>query len=118
MTYNQCGLNVLPFGSYDVLIGMDWLEEHWSLVNCKDKTINYLRKEGIRQELQGIRRPMVLRPITASQLGKFIHKGFLIYVVEVGFTNLKHKSASLGNLLVIQEFLDVFPEDIPGLPPK
>jgi predicted aspartyl protease len=30
-------LNVLPLGSYDILIGMDWLEKHWSLVNCKPK---------------------------------------------------------------------------------
>lgn len=30
-------LNVLPLGSYDVLIGMDWLEKHWSLVNCKQR---------------------------------------------------------------------------------
>ena len=34
-------LNVLPLGSYDILIGMDWLEKHWSLVNCKTKTIYY-----------------------------------------------------------------------------
>ena len=30
-------LNILPLGSYDVLIGMDWLEKHWALVNCKTK---------------------------------------------------------------------------------
>jgi len=39
-------LNVLPFGSYDVLIGMDWLEKHWSLVNCKSKTIYYRNELG------------------------------------------------------------------------
>eukprot|EP00253_Pinus_taeda_P018132 PITA_18132 len=26
-------LNILPLGSYDILIGMDWLEKHWSLVD-------------------------------------------------------------------------------------
>lgn len=42
-------LNVLPLGSYDFLTGMDWLEKIWSLINCKDKTINYMdgrKKEG------------------------------------------------------------------------
>ena len=27
-------LNILPLGSYDVLLGMDWLEKHWTLVDC------------------------------------------------------------------------------------
>jgi hypothetical protein len=27
-------LNVLPLGSYDLLIGMDWLEKHAVVVNC------------------------------------------------------------------------------------
>ena len=28
-------LNILPLGSCDVLLGMDWLERHWTLVDCK-----------------------------------------------------------------------------------
>eukprot|EP00253_Pinus_taeda_P008592 PITA_08592 len=44
-------LNVLPLGSYDILIGMDWLEKHWSLVNCKTKTIYYKDDLGQQQEL-------------------------------------------------------------------
>ena len=31
-------LNVLPLGSYDILIGMDWLEQHRVVLNCFDKT--------------------------------------------------------------------------------
>ena len=30
---NQVKLNVLPLGSYDVLIGMDWLEMHHIVLN-------------------------------------------------------------------------------------
>ena len=29
----QVKLNVLPLGSYDVLIGMDWLERHQVILN-------------------------------------------------------------------------------------
>ena len=54
----KADLNVLPLGSYDVLIGMDWLEKHWSIVNCKTKTIYYKDELGARQEMQGIKRPV------------------------------------------------------------
>eukprot|EP00253_Pinus_taeda_P029843 PITA_29843 len=72
-------LNALPFGSYDVLIGMEGLEGHWSLFNCTEK---------------------------------------YIYVVQVGYTNSKSKMTSLENIPAIHNFIDVFPESIPRLPPK
>ena len=35
-------LNVLPPGSYDVLIGMDWLEEHKANIDCYNKNFECL----------------------------------------------------------------------------
>eukprot|EP00253_Pinus_taeda_P029500 PITA_29500 len=114
----KADLNVLPLGSYDVLIAMDWLEKHWSLVNCKTKTIYYRDELRTRQELQGNKRAVQIRPITASKLVKGMRKGCQMYAIQVGYTNSKDKMATLDNIPVIQEFADVFPEEIPGLSPK
>eukprot|EP00253_Pinus_taeda_P010862 PITA_10862 len=111
-------LNVLPLGSYDILIGMDWLEKHWSLVNCKTKTIYYKDDHGEQQELQGIKHPVQIRPITTSQLAKCIRKKCQIYAIQVGYANQKDKTAMFGSISVVQEFVDVFPEEVLGLPPK
>lgn len=51
-------LNVLPLGSYDIMIGMDWLGKHWSLVDCKTNIIYYRDEHGARKEMQGIKRPV------------------------------------------------------------
>jgi hypothetical protein len=32
-------LNILPLGSYDIVIGMDWIENHATRVNCKIKLL-------------------------------------------------------------------------------
>eukprot|EP00253_Pinus_taeda_P019676 PITA_19676 len=111
-------LNVLPLGSYDILIGMDWLERHWSLVDCKTKIIYYRDQHGARKEMQGIKRPVQVRPITATQLAKCIRKGCQIYVIQVGYADFKDKTDTLDSIPVIREFADVFSEEIPGLPPK
>eukprot|EP00253_Pinus_taeda_P035149 PITA_35149 len=111
-------LNVLPFRSYDILIGMDWLERHWSIINCKTKTISYNDELGIKQEMQEIKRPVQIRPITTSQLAKCVRKGCQIYAIQLGYTNSKDKTTTLKNIPVIQEFVDVFPEEILGFPPK
>eukprot|EP00253_Pinus_taeda_P002762 PITA_02762 len=111
-------LNILPLGSYDILIGMDSLEKHWSLVDCKTKIIYYRDQQGNRKEMQGIKRLVQVRPIAANQLVKCVRKGCQVYAIQVGYVNSKDKSASLNNIPVIQEFTDVFPEEIPGLPPR
>ena len=36
-------LNVLPLGSYDILIGRDWLEAHGAKLDCYNKTFEVLR---------------------------------------------------------------------------
>jgi hypothetical protein len=39
-------LNILPLGSYDYLIGMDWLDQHHTLLDCQKKNFTFLDEEG------------------------------------------------------------------------
>ena len=41
-----------------------------------------------------------------------------MYAIQVGFADSKDKAATLDKISIIREFADVFPEEIPGLPPK
>ena len=34
------GINVIPLGSYDILIGMDWLDKHHVVLDCHSKTLH------------------------------------------------------------------------------
>jgi hypothetical protein len=54
----QAILNVLPLGSYDLLIGMDWLASHKARLDSYHKTLECVSKEGKRITLQGIRKPI------------------------------------------------------------
>jgi hypothetical protein len=49
--HTQVTLNILPLGSYDVLIGMDWFKER---LNYHDKTLECEDNEGNMRVLQGI----------------------------------------------------------------
>jgi hypothetical protein len=39
-------LNILPLGSYDCLIGMDWLDQHHAILDCHNKAFTFLDEEG------------------------------------------------------------------------
>eukprot|EP00253_Pinus_taeda_P022539 PITA_22539 len=98
--------------------GMDWLERRWSVINCKTKTVSYRDELGVGKEIQGIQKPVQIQPITASQLVKCIQNKCQIYAVQVGFADSVDKVATVKDIPVVQDFADVFPEEIPGLPPK
>ena len=49
-------VNVLPLGSYDLLIGMDWLEHHRAKVHCFNKNLTFLNEQGIKTKIQGIQK--------------------------------------------------------------
>ena len=42
----KAGLNILPLGSYDCLIGMDWLEQHHAILYYCNKAFTCLDEEG------------------------------------------------------------------------
>ena len=51
-------LRVIPLGLYDIVFGMDWLEQHQVVMNCKDKTINCIDDFGSAKVIDGVKRPI------------------------------------------------------------
>jgi hypothetical protein len=54
-------VNIIPLGSYDYLIEMDWLDKHHVVLDCYNKTIKCLDEEGNQGKIQGIPRVVVVR---------------------------------------------------------
>ena len=63
-------LNVIPLGSYDCLIGMDWLDKHHAVLDCHSETFTCLDGEGSHRTVQGVGRLIAVREISAWQLKK------------------------------------------------
>jgi predicted aspartyl protease len=53
-------LNILPLGSYDCLIGMDWLDQHHVVLDCHNKAFTCLDEEGNPRTVQGIPREVTV----------------------------------------------------------
>jgi hypothetical protein len=113
----QATLNVLPLGSYDLLIGMDWLAAHKVKLDCYHKTLECVNKEGQRITLQGIRNPVSVRQISALQMRKYCRKGCPLYAIQV-LNIIEGAKPSPDDHPILREYRDVFPEEVPGLPPR
>ncbi|KAK5836211.1 hypothetical protein PVK06_011971 [Gossypium arboreum] len=108
-------LMLLPFDEFDVILGLDWLTMHDAVVNCKSKTIDLrcANNEIVRVEstdLNGL--PAVISAMLAQ---KYVRKGceaYLAYMLDDKESEKKPESVP-----VVCEYPDVFPEELPGLPP-
>ena len=70
--------------------------------------------------VKGIPRKTVIRQISALQLKRAVRKGCKVYAVTI--TDEESKSEidklKIEDIPILNEFIDVFPEEIPGLPPR
>ena len=57
----KVNLNMFPLGSYDFLIGMDWLDQHHAILYCHKNTFTCLDEEGSLNKMRGIPRAVTIR---------------------------------------------------------
>ncbi|BBN68081.1 transposable element gene, partial [Prunus dulcis] len=92
--------------SPDVVTGMDWLAKHHASVDCFRKEVVFRSPGRPEVTFYGERRVLpycLISAMTAKQL----------LLIE----RSKIRGLKLEDIPVVREFLDVFPEDLPGLPP-
>lgn len=113
-------LKVLPLGSYDVILGMDWLEQHSPMkVDWQAKTLqfNYNQKEiclkGVKANIQNC------KTLSATQVQGLVHRSAVRHVVEFCSIELAVEDsdipAEVSQLLL--KFAPIF-EEPKGLPPS
>jgi hypothetical protein len=68
-------LNILPSGSYDVLICMDWLASHKVRLDCSNNNFEGIDDEGKPSLVKGTLRYISIIYISALQLKRSFQKG-------------------------------------------
>nr|GEW77851.1 putative reverse transcriptase domain-containing protein [Tanacetum cinerariifolium] len=128
-----CTLNIInhPFnidlmpielGRFDVIIGMDWLRRCHVVIVCDEKlvqipygneTLNFRGNEFNNG------RESRLTVISCSKAQEYMAKGCQIFLAQISAKKEEDKSEGkqLKNVPVIQDYPEVFLEDLPGLPP-
>jgi hypothetical protein len=66
----EATLNIVPLGSYDLLIGMEWLAKYKAKLDCYHKTLECVNEEGRRITLRGIQKLVSMRRISTLQMRK------------------------------------------------
>ncbi|KAL0558790.1 hypothetical protein IC582_003372 [Cucumis melo] len=108
-------LLVLDMLDFDVILGMDWLAANHASIDCsrKEVTFNPPSMASFKFKGGGSRSlPQVISAIRASKLLSQGTWGILVSVVDT-----REVDVSLSSEPVVRDYPDVFPEELPGLPP-
>nr|GFC54950.1 putative reverse transcriptase domain-containing protein [Tanacetum cinerariifolium] len=124
-----CTLNILnhPFtidlmlvelGSFDAIIGMDWLRRYNAMIMCDEKLVRVpFGKETLvfHGAKSYIRRESRLTVISCSKVQEYRAKGCHVFLAQISATkeDEKSKGKQVKDVPIIQDFPKVFPEDLP-----
>ncbi|KAI3706703.1 hypothetical protein L6452_24623 [Arctium lappa] len=113
---NSFGLDLLPMaiGGFDVVIGMDWLVRHKADIFCSKNMIQVPLLENGVAIIYGEKGRRNNPIISSLKARKFLAKGYPSYLAYI--VDAKKEKKSVENVEVVQDYPDVFPEDLPGLP--
>ncbi|GJV88063.1 putative reverse transcriptase domain-containing protein [Tanacetum coccineum] len=104
----------IELGTFDVIIRMDWLVECDVVIVCGKKEVHvpYKNKTLVVKGNSGASRLKVIYCIKAR---KYIERGSQLFLAQV--TKKEPSKKQLQDVLVIRNFPEVFPDELPGLPP-
>ncbi|GJW19111.1 putative reverse transcriptase domain-containing protein [Tanacetum coccineum] len=117
-------INLMPveLGSFDVIIGMDWLSKYHAVIDCAEKIVRIpwgnetLIVHGDKSNQGNGTR---LNIISCTKTHKYLWNGHNVFLAYVTTKETEDKSGEkrLEDVPIVRDFPEVFPEDLPGLPP-
>ncbi|GJW49491.1 putative reverse transcriptase domain-containing protein [Tanacetum coccineum] len=112
----------VELGSFYVIISMDWLAKYHALIVCDEKVVCIPYGDEvliIRGDDYDGGSKSKLNIISCTKTQKYIQKGCQVYLDQVTCkkTEGQSKEKQLEDIPIVREFLEVFLEDLPRLPP-
>ena len=110
--------NWIPLEMYDfdVILCMDWLSTYRASMDCFIKNVAFHKPGFSKLEFVGDSRILPTCMISALEVKRLLHKGCEAYLAHVVDTSIP--KVTLKNVSIVQEFSNVFFEDLPRLPPN
>jgi len=100
---------------FDIILGMNWLHAYGAKIDCEDLKIILKDRKGREVSFYGQQEETSYPLISTIKASKLLCQGCMGYLCYAIDTQAKEEK--VGNTPVVCEFEDVFPEELPGLPP-
>ncbi|KAA0054781.1 ty3-gypsy retrotransposon protein [Cucumis melo var. makuwa] len=108
-------LLVLDMLDFDVILGMDWLAANHASIDCSRKEVAFNPPSMASFKFKGEGSRSLPQVISAIRASKLLSQGTWSILASV--VDTREVDVSLSSEPVVRDYPDVFPEELPGLPP-
>ncbi|KAL0561571.1 hypothetical protein IC582_002005 [Cucumis melo] len=108
-------LLVLDMLDFDVILGMDWLAANHARIDCSRKEVAFNPPSMASFKFKGEGSRSLPQVISAIRASKLLSQGTWSILASV--VDTREVDVSLSSEPVVRDYLDIFPEELPGLPP-
>ena len=105
----------VKIGSFDVIVGMDWLIPHHADIMCYERGIRLHLPDDKTLVIYGDKPSTSLRIVSCIKARKYLQKRYHAFLAHV--VDEKKEVKNIKEIPEVCDFPDVFPEDLPGVPP-
>ncbi|KAA0033251.1 pol protein [Cucumis melo var. makuwa] len=108
-------LLVLDMLDFDVILGMDWLAANHANIDCSRKEVAFNPPSMASFKFKGEGSKLLPQVISAIRASKLVSQG--TWGILASVVDTREVDVSLSSEPVVRDYLDVFPKELPGLPP-
>ncbi|TYJ95735.1 ty3-gypsy retrotransposon protein [Cucumis melo var. makuwa] len=108
-------LLVLDMLDFDVILGMDWLAANYASIDCSRKKVAFNPHSMVSFKFKGEGSRSLPQVISTMRASKLLSQGTWSILASV--VDTREVDVSLSSELVVRDYPNVFPEELPGLPP-
>ncbi|KAA0048696.1 reverse transcriptase [Cucumis melo var. makuwa] len=108
-------LLVLDMLDFDVILGMDWLAANHASIDCSRKEVTFNPPLMASFNFKGEGSRSLPKVISAMRVSKLLSLGTWSILASV--VDTREVDVSLSSEPVVRDYPDVFPEELPRLPP-
>ncbi|KAJ9557045.1 hypothetical protein OSB04_011659 [Centaurea solstitialis] len=105
----------IKIGSFDIIVGMDWMSNHQATICCAEKIVTLALPDGSVLEVHGEKPKRDFKLVSFMKMRNHLRKDCVAFMAHV--IDKKTEEKSIQDIPVVREFPEVFPEELPGLPP-
>ena len=105
-------LRIMDMSEFNVILGMDWLTTYRVVIDCEHRRVSIYTQDGTRVVFQGDKHDILPQTEYESRCQGQLAGWLAILTLE------DEVRPDLDLPRVVCEYADVFPDELPGLPPQ
>ena len=107
---------VVNMTDFDLILGMDWLDENCASIDCRKKEVKFSPPVRPTFKFKGTSTRITSKIVLMLKAKRLVQQGG--WVILVCAVDIRGKENTLENVSIVNEFSDVFSDDLPGIPPS